>query len=125
MMVILTVTFTCCLKEREAARNTLCMKTIAVFGKKGVKRSGSDISQLLSLLQVTVFSSKLLLLVVVVLLLLLFLLFLFLLFLCKMICDAGDADGDHSPQDCLPSSSGDACNLNILCVLPSSPLDQP
>jgi hypothetical protein len=103
------------------------MKTIAVFGKKGMKRSGSDISQLLSLLQVTVFSSKLLLLVVVVvlLLLLLLLLFLFLLFLYKMIkCDAGDADGDHSPQDCLPSSSGDACNLNILCAVPSSPLGQ-
>ena len=97
------------------------MKTLAVFGKKGVKRSGSDISQLMSLLQVTVFSSKLLLVVVVVLLLFLFLLFLFLLFLYKMIkCDAGDADGDHSPQDCLPSSSGDVCNLNILCAVPSS-----
>ena len=43
------------LKEREAARNSLCMKTIGIFGKKSMKRSGSDIAQLLLLMQVIVF----------------------------------------------------------------------
>ena len=41
------------MQEQDAARGGLYMKTVGVFSKKGMKRSGRDIALVLQLLQVT------------------------------------------------------------------------